>query len=43
MFLFQPRRAGTAAEKAVSPQPSAISNQNVSSQSLSNKKKRKRH
>jgi preprotein translocase subunit SecA len=43
MFLFQPRRAGAAAEKAVSPQPSDISNQNVSSQSSNNKKKRKRH
>lgn len=43
MFLFQPRRAGSAAEKATTPQPSSVANQSVPSSGASNKKKRKRH
>ncbi len=43
MFLFQPRRSGASAEKATTPQPSAVANQSVPASAVGNKKKRKRH
>ena len=43
MFLFQPQRAGSAAEKASSPQLTPMANQNLQTPQSSSKKKRKRH
>ena len=43
MFLFQPRRSGSAVEKTNAPQSNPIAAQNVQPGSGSNKKKRKRH
>ncbi len=43
MFLFQPRRAGSAVERSTGPQPAALSAPKVQSEGASQKKKRKRH
>jgi preprotein translocase subunit SecA len=43
MFLFQPRRAGSAVEKSSLPQPAQPVVNNVPAAAVSNKKKRKRH